>query len=1188
MRAPKPLWLGATLALLVGASGFVRLPLPLGPVRAALDERQPGFGVEGRAWIRWARGEVGAEDLRLSWQGEPLARVGTVAVDLDLRPWSERPGLPWRVRLRDGELELDRRRLDALLGLRKEPTASVSIEVEAGELRAAWTADDGARFAGRVVAARAIVRTGAALEAESAVEAELELAQPAAARASLRLRVVEGAEPEASLRATSADLMPLARMLPGCGELTGAASGELFLHHGPGSTRVRAGLDARELAHAALPARWERLELEASGDLTRFADARLVARGATGVIEADAHAERAPQPPGWPGAWNAGVQARLDGCAWDAELRAWFDRRIPAAAPVLDALGLGGVARARAGLRARIGPDGLADGWSLAAAAPVDGLSMRFAGFADASGERFAFPYPMAFRSGVAGWDGRAVLVAAEGVAGEAEGDPHGGVGSSTHVTADCAVDLGVEGAAVWLDLSARDVRLDARLDEAMRPNAELYDLWRRLGDPRGAADVEVLLRPAPGGAVQWRVRAESGGLEALPPDAGIALRASGLRVEVDAHGARFAGAVSTAAAAAELRGEALAAADPQAPWELALDLRGRGSLDAAERAVLAKSFPLPAAFVECEPGTDPVWSCAGRLDLAKDVPPPAGIATLELRDAAPAWPQRSLTGAGWQARADCAAAGGRTLLALAPAAGSWKDAQLRLGGALLFEPGAESPRGTLTGAMRESAIRPDEVAAALDLIGASEWAAGLRFAGRTAAVVELPLDDPAAARARLDLNPLQVVVQPGAFGPTAASEPMRYQLTGALRYRDGSVSTPRLGLRGNQLDLVLEQASGRLDGEGLRLAGAAVSARGVQLREHAAVVAPPRVLASFDRIGLDGRVAPKRLEFEVEWPAGGVPRASASGTLVLSDFALDGPPTVRGGAGEVLCEQFLWNGPEDFRGRFLLDAGEAEVSGVGVHGASAEIALFPDRLVVTGFEATALDGRVFTDIPLPDGGVHEGSFALGLAGAAAVRADFGFDGFLLERMGEELGYRGPLAGRLDGRVDVRSSDPSPLNYRGTAEFQITDGVLGAVPVLSQIWQLLGVEAPVFREGRLAMQFLSEGRVLVDELTLLHPLLEITGKRMISMDTYLGLKMTVRTFGLLGRLPLISHLMDLIVEQDVYGPASAPRLRQRGLGKLFQGDPERVPFPLWAPRTPQPDRRRSPLLPNGPVLAPRE
>jgi hypothetical protein len=61
----------------------------------------------------------------------------------------------------------------------------------------------------------------------------------------------------------------------------------------------------------------------------------------------------------------------------------------------------------------------------------------------------------------------------------------------------------------------------------------------------------------------------------------------------------------------------------------------------------------------------------------------------------------------------------------------------------------------------------------------------------------------------------------------------------------------------------------------------------------------------------------------------------------------------------------------------------------------------------------------------------------------------------------------------------------------------------------------------------------------------------------------------------------------LIVEQDVYGPASAPRLRQRGLGKIFQGDPERVPFPLWVPRTPPPDRTRSPLLPPERVLTPR-
>lgn len=1198
MKISRPVWLAAALAGAVGASGFVWLPVPIGMVEQALAEREPGFTLDGEARLRWASGEVRATGLRLGWSGRSLAEAAEVTLALDLRPWSESFGAPWRVIVSEFAVSLDARALDALAGLRQEPAQPVSIEVAARDGRLEWTLPTGERIAARLEHGRALVRTGSARESETAAEAVLHFESPTAGEARLRLRAVEGGAFEASAVANGARLQELARFAPGLGGLEGGISAEAHLHLGAGMPqladflRVRLSAEAAAPRHPSLPIALDEVRFQARGDLRRALSWEGSVASARGRLAAEGALLRTDGRPDGVGSWNCEAQARLEECALDEALKQELAELAPEALEIFAALGLRGSARARAGFRGELSAAGVRDGWELAVTAPLQGLGVDYAGFPDEQGKVFSFPYPIAVTGGVAGWSGGAVLVAAEAVAGEAQGDPHGEVQQPTRIEARCAVAIEARGAKIWLDLAGRAVRLDGSVGAALQANPETGALWFQLGAPRGEADVDLSLRPAPDGKTDWSVKLSGRDLVAEPPDAGMVLHCPQASAQIDAGGVRFSAEIRTEAAQARARGRVRARAGREDSAELSLTADGSGYLAPAEREALALLYLLPQEFVQIDPGCAPDWTVSTRLLLDRGTSPPLqGLVDLRLRDAAPAWPQRNAGGSGWSVRAAAVLTPDETLLAVEPAEGNWQESRLLIGGAARIPSGAGSAgtpiRGSVTASLFESAISQSEVHAALLLIDSDAWAAGLRFAGKVAATVEVPLADPSALRARLDLNPLQVIVQPGALGPTAMREPARYTMTGALRLLDGAVSTQRLGLRSADLDLVLEQASGRLDESGLAFSGIAVSQRGVLLRPQLEVVAPARVLASLDRIGLDGRIAPKGVRLEVQWPAGGIPRATASGALALSDFEVDGPPPVRGGDGNLIFEEFVWNGPEDFHGSFRLEGGSAVVSGVKLRDARARVELLPDRVVVTDFEAKALDGRVFTQLTETDGAPHAGMFSLGLTGQAPLRADFGFEGFLLERMGEELGYRGPLAGRLDGRVDVRSSDPSPVNYRGGVRLHITDGVLGAVPVLSQIWQLLGVKAPVFNEGRLALQFLSEGRILVEELALLHTLLEVTGERVITLDSYLGLKVTVRTLGLLGRLPLVRDLMDLIVEQDVYGPASAPRLRQRGLGKLFQGELEKVKFPLWVPRTPMPDRTRAPVLPAERVLTAR-
>ena len=142
------------------------------------------------------------------------------------------------------------------------------------------------------------------------------------------------------------------------------------------------------------------------------------------------------------------------------------------------------------------------------------------------------------------------------------------------------------------------------------------------------------------------------------------------------------------------------------------------------------------------------------------------------------------------------------------------------------------------------------------------------------------------------------------------------------------------------------------------------------------------------------------------------------------------------------------------------------------------------------------------------------------------------------------------------------------------------------MPVLKNIWAVAGVRPPVFKSGRVVFEANGEDRVDIDELSLEHELLEVRGEGYIRFDTELHLKVTLRTLGPLGRLPVLRDILDWFIEQDVRGPIERPVIYQRSTSKLFNTEPF-VPFPLWAPAPPKPDWRSSPGIPVVPADAAR-
>lgn len=1183
MRLKQARWIPLLLGALAGASGFVWLPAPVGLAQSRLQNHHPGFGLAGKAEFRWATGTLRVREARLTFEGTELAVAEAILLRLDLRPWQSRRATAARVSVQGWRAELDAGRLETLQLLKQESSGAMTFEVELADGALGWTLEDGRRFAAEGITGRLVAAVGADRRTVTQGIAVARLVQPLTASADLRLRL--GPDPGAWEVSAEVEALalptPLALGLEQAGLDWKHAQLRGRVHLQPELWRLDLHGSAEGLRHKDVPLPITLDELHLTGDARRAVRAELRAHTPHGRLSADLHLVRAQSDPAataWSG-WNYDAQASIEGLQLDESLRTRLTPVVPLATKILDNLGLSGTLSARLRLSGDLAAG--APPPRFLAAAPFAGLGFRYMGFGNAAtGQKFAYPEPIALQIGHVVAADNLILLHGEGKLAEEEIDPQEAPGLPPRILAGGSIQILPGVALVDLDIQAQRHPVGPLLGRRLAANPALAKLWDELGSPRGGrAEAMVRLR-TPGPQIQVFVDAHASHVRATPPLLGESVSAE----TVDFHysdGDLSVGGIVTAAgisARAQVRSRRMNEADAGGTeWTGVATGSGLPRLDPA--APWVGALGMPPEILEASWSGEADWQVALRLPLTRNRAEPVQTALaigLQLREASVALPSQGLVLSAVQGATGLVlGAGGYGLLAENGSAW-WSEAPLQVG-ARLHGQDFRGLGGNLSLTLADARLANEQSQRLLRILGQEAWGARKRLEGRFSANLDLPVDDPLAARGRVDLAPLQLELQP--LRRAARQETVRFELDGRLVYSAGRIDARDLVLSGPQVELLLRDCQGRLDAEGLTLEGRVLSALGMQLRPPLGLVAPQSVLDAVDQIGMDGRIAPRDLGFTIALRAGEAPHVTAAGTMELSRFHLAGPPPVEEGAGVLVCEEFSYRGPDDFSGRFRLDEGTAIVAGVHVTGARAELQIGNERAVVTRFAADTLGGRVATDWIDEQGAGRHGSFALGLAGRADVRAEFRFDDFLLERMGEELGFRGPLAGKLSGQINLRSPDPSPINYRGSVRLDIRDGVLGTVPVLAQIWRLVGIESPTFNEGRLRLTMLGEGRILVDELSLKHPLLEVTGERLMTMDSYLGLKVTVRTFGFFGRLPLVRDVLDWFVEQDVYGPAATPRLRQRGLGKILVGDPERIPFPLWVPPVQRPDWRRSPALP---------
>ena len=839
----------------------------------------------------------------------------------------------------------------------------------------------------------------------------------------------------------------------------------------------------------------------------------------------------------------------------DEELIAWIDTLDATTADAFQALEL------RGDVPARLAVDWRSGAWPEAIAhAPFEDFRATYRGFLEDDGDRPSFPYPAEGMRGDFVAAGQRFLMHANGRAGD------GSIGGWGTVF----VHRGP--AEVMVDLAGTALPVDSRVTRAASGTPVISQVWRELGGPRGgSADFELFLRREAGHLdVGIQLDAQASGTVVRPAFLPVEAEAEQVAVRWTPGSASFEGSAKTMGGRVSIRGEIRELAGDATP---AVEVRAESleglAPNTSERRVLESFLQLPEGFAEFELKGRAAVDGSFRRNGAGELQALLGWSG---EGAGLRWLP---TGTGWSAlRGDAAIArsGDATLVSVPLMQSGCCGGALELSGFLTYGVDGAPPSSALVHGLGVGVEAETEAfARELSGLGADarkDWSGAFDLA------LEVDPLAPERNRGWLRLRPLRAAER------TADGGERELELEGLLQVADTRFVGGTLDVRSSSGDFQMREIT--VDrGEAGTLVGARLDSDGIELGEDFAELLSPGAWAAFDRVGLTGRAQAEDLQLRLMLD-GGEADFTLSGGLKLEQMRVEGPPRMRGGSGRLQIDGFHWAGPEDYFGRLRLQEGRADVAGFALRDAQGWITLNQDRVAFQAFEADLLGGTVRTFGTDEQDQPEQGELVFGLTREAPISFLLFLEDISLARVREELAFGGDLAGRVRGRLQFESSSPSPIDYTGRGWLEVEQGVLGTVPVLSRMWRVAGVEPPIFDRGRIefrANAANSRGRLRVDKFELHHDLLEVRGKGWIGLDSYLNLKATVRTLSFLTRLPLVRDVVDLLIEQDVFGPMDRPRIRQRALGKVADPLPERLAFPLWVPALELTDWRRSPAFP---------
>ncbi len=1169
MNIPKWVRWALGLALLLGASSRLKLPMPTGLLDPLIAEVAPGFELRhGRQWLRWGSGELVIEDLAVDYLGERRARIKRVEVQLDLWPWSPDLGMPSKIAIQQPEADLDRELLDALAEVANRISPD---DGSAGHLPP-WL-----QVQVRNLALRAVDDAGrrwstSGIHADIYLDAnfggQLRVAGDVLAPMPGELSLV--ARSERGLRHWYGDLRANLELRSSWPELNPEAwtwrDGSLELQStfrmspkGLAALEASVEIDASAIDSAEPLVSLRDFHFEIEGDLAqgfRFRSRAVETHGEL-LLNGELRAPKADVMALEDWTLRAFIDApesyaNPENIAWLGSLSS-VAPSVQEIADALHALGLNGSGE----MHASVGwhPQDL---WTWALyVRPLD-LELSYRGFVDEEGLRIAAPYPLVEPDGFFAAGGETLMWDAEARAGTAKVHCDGTVDVRAMPHPDVHVAVSVDG-----------LTLDRQAAHAMSGNPNLTARWRELGSPLGGTldlDMQVVL----GKDVQdvWgsiRAQGATGAPLALPVQTTIE------DARFDWYGDRvnFRGRIAALGSRAQLRGTI---SEPEGGTSV-LEVHATGAgfrPTAQERLALQGYLRLPDEISDLLLTGDVGYR--SHLRVQGDAPPSALIALdlggADCRDQARDLALEKMRGKGVVA---------------------WGQNQLML---LLPQMQVEIPGGL---AQASVTIHPDTTLGRVTF-RTEQMELDEEFTSHLRRVVGLHLFDESVGLSgtvsmRATMNPLT----PSDFRGVLHCEPVLisavdqnrrevYSLVGDMVISLDRVRANRLRLFNDETELWASGFDLRRGEAGETLLDVRLdSSSGLRLNSNLRQLLDDQARSTLEVVGLNGRIYPRQLAIALRH-ADGELQLELDGEIEVQDFSLEAAGGVRDGRARLILDG-SWTTTDAFDAVLTVSDASATVSGLAFDNGLATVRIDAEALSLEDFEASMLGGTVSSETRNAGGQPARGEIRLGLQGDAPFHAQMGFRGMQMSRMREELAMGGSLSGVVDADVDLTGRAMHTNSLRGHGRISIRDGVLGTVPVLKQIWAFAGVRPPAFDKGTLNFRANGVDRFDIDRFKLEHNLKAVQGKGFVRFDSELHLKVTVRTFGPFGDLPIFRDVLDWFVEQDVRGPVERPVILQRSTSKIFNIEPF-VPFPLWVPAVERPDWKRSPVAPVVPTPRP--
>lgn len=1137
-------------SILLAASSLVPLPLPSQGIAHALDR---ALGLEaGRCQVekvrfRWSTGTLILRDITVESEGRGRARVPRLSLSVELNPLSGRFLQPRDLRVDGPNLVLDREFLSAFGKQDPQGGQEEGTPPTVSTLPLLPLSVDG----GTIVWAGEGLRTPVALKID-------------------RLR--GGIGPE-GVRLTGVLRLPWGGTAA-CGFLaspSGAIEGRCRLDCYPldASSTLSAGVTARAASlRGAVRATYESGELDIETDLRidrLFAaidgldlqiDGDLVVRGrlSDGIaIRGRTSAEEmAFSIDGLARMLEGSPRVDLDLVGPKVPLDAPLARRliqfVPSLGPVFDAIQPSGSAELSASASWVVGLPPTA-----ALLIEPSDFSLTFAGFTENDGGRTAFPYPF---SGVGGalalMPGR-LLLDMQGAAGEGE---LAGLG---------AITIGNHLAGIDLDLEVEGVAFDATLREAATALPGVGNLLDELGVSEGGSVGAAVRIYRPSGELPVNILAAGSvsGASAQPSFLPISATTDRVDFRWRPRRAEFAASGRALGGVFSLDGESRIT-DEGALLDMRASLP-EASPEQLDRAVLCSTLGLPEELQACEFG--------GPLGVTLFVHHEADSPLRWLATAEPTEVVLNLTGSGLRlehtdASLCVADIDGQIRLAC-PAGEALIDGQRVRGNVVLDLTG--EPSGFARGHLRHCEMVPTverllAPEAGLEPIFSRFEVKGIFDADATIDIGTLDLS------ADVDLDGLVLRLK---------IDPERWlRLKGGLRLADGRVTAPVLHttIEGGELDMTAVQIERIEEATRMRTK---LEADAIEVDERLAALLGEQPWAAFERLGVAGQFGLDGVELDLLFRGeDGAPIVGGRGTISFADAGLVGPPLIENGAGSATIRTLLWQGPDDYALTLELQGASASISGVPISEGEALLTINPTAAVMTGFRAEVLKGHLQTPLVVQsEDGERPGRVRLELTSEASLSGELQAKALDLAAFRRELGTGGALSGRMNGDLTFTSRTPSPLDYRGTGSVEIRNGYLGTVPVLSELFQVVGLENASFSRASVDFELKRAGGYIeIPRAELAHDVVALTAEGWIRMDGQLHLK-AIPHVEALPTIPLVSSLFDAvnlrIMGVDVVGWIDQPVVRHRTLAKLTSGGDEVVyPHPMWLtlPNWPSLDR----------------